>query len=1200
MAAPLQWEQKAGYRVAPLLVAQNGRSGFTLLTEANTGIRFTNNLSYRRSQMNQNLLNGSGLAAGDFDGDGLVDLYFCNIEGANALYRNLGNGRFEDVTATAGVACTNMASRGATFADIDGDGKLDLIVTSLSGPNACFLNRGNGHFENVTEAAGLVLRAGSESLALADIDGDGDLDLYVANNGEISILRSGGTISTRIVNGKEVVTGRYGQRIKLVNGQMIEFGEPHALYINDGHGHFTKASWTDGRFVTADGKRLKAAPADLGLSVMFHDINGDGFPDIYVCNDFQTPDRIWINDGKGNFRALPDLAIRTTSHFSMGVDFADIDRDGRDDFFVNDMLSRFQTLRMTQLNSSNPVPEHVGELMDRQQARRNTLQLNRGDGSYADIANFAGVDASDWSWSAVFLDVDLDGYEDLLIANGHAYDTQDLDSFEHSAHRDMNVPAMQRQRELKDYPPLLTPNVLFRNRGDRTFEEVGAKWGFNSTNVSHGIALCDLDNDGDLDVVVSCLWKAPLVYRNESSAPRVAVRLRGLAPNTQGIGSRIKVTGGAVPLQTQEVICGGRYLSGDDPMRVFAAGALTNKLTIEVTWRSGKQSIIRDAHPNHIYELDESAAGSPPAAAPPGKSEPLFADVSAVIGHTNQEAPFNDWDRQPLLYKSLSRLGPGISWFDIDGDKLDDLIVTGGRGEVTAIFRNAGDGKFTPVQTKATAAADEQLCAIGLERQGQRSLLVSQTGYASNETNGGAVLAVTPGKQPATDELIRGFASAGVLALADIDGDGDLDLFVAGRVAPGRFPEAASSLVYRQDQGKWALDRENSALLRNVGLVSSAVFSDLDGDGFPELILACEWGPVRVFHNSGGKLNEVTDKWGFGSLRGLWNGVTTGDFDGDGKLDIVASNWGLNSSYHRPSAKEPIRIYYGDFSGNGTFDLLEAYWDPLSARMVPRRDLVATSTGSPWIRDRFATHRAWSQADVETILGPKAKNSPFVEASTLATTVFLNRDDHFEARVLPDEAQFAPAFGVNVADFDGDGFEDIFLAQNFFDMRLEEPRLDAGRGLLLRGNGKGEFHAVAASESGVEIYSQQKGSAVCDFDGDGRVDLAVGQTAAETKLFHNLRAKPGLRVRLSCSPQNPSGIGGAMRLKFANGFGPVREIHAGSGYCSEDSTVQVLAMPQQPVALEVRWPGGKKTLSDVPAGAAEVSVDLTGKLAKLR
>ena len=345
-AGPLQWQQREGCRFAELNVPTNGRAGFTLLTNETLGVRFTNQLSFERGEKNQNLLNGAGVALGDFDGDGLCDLYFCNLEGRNALYRNLGGWKFEDVTMAAGVSGTNQISRAAAFADINGDGHLDLLVTSLGGPNACFLNDGRGHFTDVTAAAGLTLKAGCQSLALADIDGDGDLDLYIANYGENSILRGGGTVSVRTVNGKQVIAGRYASRLKIINGQLIELGEADALYLNDGKGNFKLALWTDGTFLTEEGAPLPAAPRDLGLSVMFRDLNGDGAPDLYVCNDFQSPDRIWMNDGHGRFRALADFAVRATSHFSMSVDFADIDRDGHDDFFTSDMLSRRHALVM--------------------------------------------------------------------------------------------------------------------------------------------------------------------------------------------------------------------------------------------------------------------------------------------------------------------------------------------------------------------------------------------------------------------------------------------------------------------------------------------------------------------------------------------------------------------------------------------------------------------------------------------------------------------------------------------------------------------------------------------------------------------------------------------------------------------------------------------------------------------------------------
>jgi hypothetical protein len=1190
-AAELKWEQRDGYRVAKLDVPAQGRTGFTLLGPAQTGIQFTNQLSYDRSQANQNLLNGAGVAAGDFDGDGLCDLYFCNLEGPNGLFRNKGNWTFENVTARAGAACTNQTSRAAVFADIDGDGDLDLLVSSLGGPNACLLNDGKGNFKDVTEAAGLKLKAGCHSMALADIDGDGDLDLYIANNGEISILRSGGAISVRDVNGKPVVTGRAGQRLRIIDGQMIELGEPDAFYLNNGNGTFTRLSWTDGRFLNEAGQPLKAAPWDQGLSVMFRDINGDGFPDIYVCNDFQTPDRIWINDGKGNFRAIAPEAIRTTCHFAMGVDFADIDRDGYDDFFVSDMLSRTHRLLMRQTSATNPPPSHVGENIDRYQARRNVLQLNRGDGTYAEIANFAGVDASDWTWTVLFLDVDLDGYEDLLVSTGHAYDTQDLDVIEKSPSA-ISSTMRGGGKQLKEFPPLETPNYAFRNRGNRTFEEVGAKWGFNSTQVSHGIVLADLDNDGDLDLAVSCLWKPPLIYRNESTAPRVAVRLRGNTPNTQGIGAKIKVLGGAVPVQTQEVISGGRYLSGDDPMRVFAAGSLTNRLMIEVTWRNGRQSVVKDALPNHIYEIDESK--SEPAQPKPKSPlpSPIFKDVSETLGHRHVESTFNDFDRQPLLPRALCKAGPGVGWCDLDGDGHEDLIIGAARGNAPGIFRSNGKGHFSRFTNNVSVASDDFAGFAVWTGQTSTMLLSVVSGYETERPPDLLGYTAAGPRSILMSQRKSLPAAAGPIATAAIDGDGDLDLFIGGQVNPGKYPLAAASVLFRNENGELKPNpvAVGSEALQRAGLVNGAVFSDLTGDGRPELILACEWGPVRVFEFKDGKINELTARLGLAEYTGWWMSVTTGDFDGDGRQDIVAGNWGLNSSYHQPTRERPLALYYGDFDGNGSVDLIEAYTDSQPGKVVQRRDMAYLSTGLPLLRTRFKNHAGFSEADFASVLGEPPARVAHVTANTLATTVFLNRTNRFMAVPLPDEAQFAPVFGINVADVDGDGKDDIFLAQNFFATRLEEPRLDAGRGLWLKNDGKGNFRAMPGQESGVIIYGEQRGSAVGDYDEDGRVDLAVTQNNGATKLFHNERAKPGLRVRLQGPLQNPYGIGATVWLSFGSRSGPAREIHGGSGYWSQDSLMPVLGMPESVTAINVRWPGGKLTSQAVPAGTTSITV----------
>jgi len=406
-----------------------------------------------------------------------------------------------------------------------------------------------------------------------------------------------------MVNGRQAVTGRHARRLKVINGQLVELGEQDVLYLNDGRGHFTPVNWAE-LFRDEDGKPFPAAPMDFGLAVQIRDMNEDGFPDIYVCNDFQTPDRVWLNDGHGRFRALPRLALRNMSYASMGVDFADIDRDGRLDFITVDMLSRDHERRLRQLSSMPPAARPVGAVETREDVSRNALYWNRGDGTYAEIAWFSGVAASDWSWAPIFLDVDLDGFEDLLVSAGSLYDVMDRDAAEA-----MKPETGAGSRKLlSSYPRLDSRNAAFHNRGDLTFEDVGVAWGFDSRQVSHGMALADLDNDGDMDVVINCANAAPLIYRNDASAPRVAVRLNGLPPNTQGIGAKIKVLGGAVPTQSQEMICGGRYLSGDQPMRVFAAGSLTNEMQIKVTWRSGRRTVVSGVKGNRLYEIAEPPA----------------------------------------------------------------------------------------------------------------------------------------------------------------------------------------------------------------------------------------------------------------------------------------------------------------------------------------------------------------------------------------------------------------------------------------------------------------------------------------------------------------------------------------------------------------------------------------------------------------
>jgi hypothetical protein len=1206
------WEAGAGFRRAKLAVPAGGRTGFTARPPAQTGVHWTNYLVMTRVAERQNLMNGAGVAAGDFDGDGWCDLFFCQKDGASALYRNLGGWRFADVTASAGVACTNQSSTGAVFADLNGDGRLDLLVNSFQGPNACFLNLGQGRFTNVTQAAGLISKGGATSMALGDVDGDGDLDLYVNYFGIEAILRDGGAYSTRMVNGKPVVTGRFTKRLKIIDGVMHEYGDPDVFYLNDGQARFTPLAWESG-FRDEDGRPM-TPPPDFGLAVQVRDINGDGAPDIYTCNDFQTPDRVWLNDGAGRFKAIDRLALRNMSYASMGVDFGDLDRDGRLDFFTVEMLSREHTRHLRQSSPLDAKRRLPGQIDDREQVARNAFYWNCGDGTYAEIAFFSGLAASDWSWTPICLDVDLDGYEDLLISNGHLFDVNDRDvSAALPAARGQSLSA--NRTVLLRYPRLDTPKAAFRNRGDLTFEDVSARWGFDSRQIMHGLALADLDNDGDQDVVGNCLNAPPLLYRNDGTGPRVAVRLKGRAPNFLGIGARIEVSGGPVPAQAQEMMCGSRYLSHDDAIRTFAAGGATNRLTIKVTWRNGTQNLLSGAEPNYLYEIDEATAQPAPRPASPVVPA-LFEDASAALAHQHTETDFDDFQRQPLLPRKFSQLGPGVAWCDLDGDGREDLIVGSGKGGKLGVYRNtgnAGAARFEPWADAAWAqpASDDQTGLVATRVSGgQTLLLIGASNYESADTGRVASTRLTiQGRNVTTESGVPAdAASCGPLALADLDADGALELFVGGRFIPGRYPEAALSRLFRLRNGVLTLDAENSRTLDKAGLVSGAVFSDLTGDGFPELILACEWGPLKIFRNDRGRLTpwDAPLAWAesrithhasrntFSQLPGLWTSVTAGDFDGDGRMDLVAGNWGLNSHYQLAPAG-PWLLYYGDFNGDGRVGLLEAYFNSEMKTNVPRRDMTLVSQAMPWVRERSASHKAYAEASVAQVLGPRLGAAGELQAAWLASTVFLNRGERFEAVPLPAQAQWAPVFGLCVADADGDGHEDVFLGQNFFAVRGEDDRLDAGRGLWLRGDGRGGFVPWPGQESGVKVYGEQRGTAVADYDGDGRIDLAVTQNGAETKLYHNVRARPGLRVRLEGTAKADA-LGTQMRLMFGQRTGPMREIHGGGGYWSQDSAVQVMSTPEPVSQIYIRWPGGKTTTHPVPAQAREVVVDIHGRL----
>jgi hypothetical protein len=811
----------------------------------------------------------------------------------------------------------------------------------------------------------------------------------------------------------------------------------------------------------------------------------------------------------------------------------------------------------------------------------------------------------------VFLDVDLDGWEDILIGTGNRWDLMDGDTQYRLRNR---LREIDWRRMLFEFPPLRLPNDAFQNRGDLTFEDMSRAWKFDlGPGISNGMAMADLDGDGDLDVVINRLGQPAAVLRNDATAPRIAVRLRGVPANTAGIGSRVRVLGGPVALQQREIVAGGLYLSGSDASLTFATGS-ASEVKIEVDWRDGRRTVIEGTRPNRLYDIDQASArpASPPAEGSPSPEgrggqgvRTLFRDVSDQLrGHQHVEPAFDEYARQPLLPNGFSQLGPGVAWFDVDGDGQEDLIVGAGRTGSLTWFRNEG-GMLRPTGARLPPAPGDLTTTLGWpapDGRGQRMVIAGVSSYELPTTTEALATPSVVSYSPATGAvtaLVPGdSASVGPLALGDYDGDGDLDLFVGGRIIPGGYPLSPSSRLFRNDGGRLVADVATNRLFAGMGMVSAALLTDINADGWPDLIVAIEWGTIRIFVNQHGRFRPAPDMPGLSGLYSRWNGLATGDLDGDGRLDIVATSWGRNTGY-QANEGQPLFLYSGFFTYGNRPNVLLAQEDPRigGGGVAPLVSFDRLVTALPGVTQRIPTFGAYADATVDQVLGPLAHEAIRLGATTMDQMMFLNRGDRFEARPLPLEAQWAPAFYAGIADFDGDGKEDLFLSQNFFATDIATPRYDAGRSLLLLGDGAGGLAPVLGQRSGLLVYGEQRGAAYTDFDGDGRLDLAVSQNAAPTRLFHNTGAVPGLRVRLIGPPGNPSAIGAQMRLRYGagGGEGSIREIQAGSGYWSQNGAVQVLGRAGEPTALWVRWPGGREQVVPLASHQTVVTVSMASR-----
>jgi hypothetical protein len=708
-----------------------------------------------------------------------------------------------------------------------------------------------------------------------------------------------------------------------------------------------------------------------------------------------------------------------------------------------------------------------------------------------------------------------------------------------------------------------------------------------------GVTWFDVDRDGDLDVIVIRFDAPALVLRNDASAPRVAVRLAGKAPNTMAVGAKVSLTGGAARRQIREVTAGGIYLSHSDYEMSFAMGN-ADSASLLIEWPDRTQTAL-EVHPNREYVITAANSHLAPDI-DTATTQPLFRDETRSLNHRHAENDFDDWQRQFLLPQALSMGGPGVTWFDVDRDGDEDLIIGAAKGGRIALFKNDG-GRLTAAGS-GPAVPNDVTTVLGLAEPGRTRLIAGISTWEAltldemRSTPAVVSLGVDRGRLGARMDSVVGSheTATGPLAMADYDGDGDLDLFIGGRVIAMQYPVPGSSGFFRNENGVFELDRSNTRLVDQIGLVSSAVFADVNGDGHDDLLIARDWGSIALLLNDGrGGFGLAPASWGLARWTGRWNGVATGDLDGDGKLDIVATSWGRNTLMHADTTR-PLTLVYGPFGAANEVETLMGRRDSRVNGLAPITGYARARVAIPTIAQRAKTFSAYADANIDQLLADTRAAVRRLEAVTLDHTVFLNRGDHFEPHAMPFEAQLAPAFYAGVADFDGDGKEDVFLAQNFFPTVLGAPRYDAGRSLLMTGDGKGGLTPVTGARSGLVVYGDQRGAAYSDFDHDGRLDLVVSQNGDATRLFRNQGARPGLRVRLAGPPANPDGIGAQVRIVYGSSMGPVREVQSGAGYWSENGAVQVFGTSATPTEVWVRWPGGTETRAPVPAGAREVTV----------